>query len=190
LHIVYRLCRYLMPLARASAMVLAATSAALWIGSYRRVYEVRRESAVFRPIAEAHARYLYAGSWRGQIYLVHVKLDYRSSWDDPSYPDTSLSWAFGGDEPVRVLAGDPLPRPPRGRVGGFDFHARRNWAGYPYQVVVVPHWFVVLSCVLFFVLARRSRRGTTGAGVRCVTCGYDLRATPDRCPECGAVPTS
>lgn len=54
----------------------------------------------------------------------------------------------------------------------------------------VPHvLIVVLLGVLPAGVVRRwrQRRGWWEAG-RCVGCGYDLRGTPRRCPECGRTP--
>ena len=56
--------------------------------------------------------------------------------------------------------------------------------------VEAPFWFlVIISGALpswWALNARRRRRLRRLEGGRCVKCGYDLRATPDRCPECGA----
>ncbi len=72
----------------------------------------------------------------------------------------------------------------RGRSYGPD--ADRSWA------VAFPGWLLPLVLAPWpAVAAHRAIRRRRRAGLgRCSHCGYDLRATPDRCPECGAVPAS
>jgi len=53
--------------------------------------------------------------------------------------------------------------------------------------VFIPWWLPssvgIIPAAIFLVRWRR-RQNRVQAG-QCVVCGYDLRATPDRCPECG-----
>jgi len=57
----------------------------------------------------------------------------------------------------------------------------------------VHHWVVGLcsavapSYWILVVPKQRREQKRSSAGL-CVICGYDLRATPDRCPECGTIP--
>jgi hypothetical protein len=58
--------------------------------------------------------------------------------------------------------------------------------------ITAPYWLLttgVLLCLLppaRQMLHQRRNRRRLAAGL-CGHCGYDLRATPDRCPECGTV---
>jgi hypothetical protein len=69
-------------------------------------------------------------------------------------------------------------------------------AGYPIGTIEL--WSISLQYWFLYVLfaiapawcaaAILHKRRKKQAGF-CTVCGYDLRATPDRCPECGTIPT-
>jgi hypothetical protein len=85
-----------------------------------------------------------------------------------------------------------------GRGRRFFFRWERTRQGRRLDVYAgVPLWAVALvlgtaSGLMLYPRTmrwRRRRRSRQFPYGRCPACGYDLRATPDRCPECGSVPT-
>jgi len=60
------------------------------------------------------------------------------------------------------------------------------------KVVYIPFWAICLPLAILPVRRIRAqlRYRQRVRDCRCLTCGYDLRATPDRCPECGLVKES
>ena len=58
--------------------------------------------------------------------------------------------------------------------------------------LAVPYWSLqilfLIAPAVWLRRAIRQRKELRQASGLCSVCGYDLRATPDRCPECGAIP--
>jgi hypothetical protein len=76
------------------------------------------------------------------------------------------------------------------------FGSRGYTMGLPLQggatIYEIPYWLPVIvfgGCAFTLVVTgiRRQRRLSRLAAGQCTACGYDLRASPDRCPECGTV---
>jgi hypothetical protein len=73
---------------------------------------------------------------------------------------------------------------------GFGFY--HAWVGVrgatSIHHVGVPYWavFVVVGLPLASWTCHVRRQGRRQQAGCCERCGYDLRATPERCPECGA----
>jgi hypothetical protein len=66
-------------------------------------------------------------------------------------------------------------------MSGAQFYSAERWT------LTLPYWLILIlvSAPLWLRVIRRIR-AAPHAG-HCAVCGYDLRASPQRCPECGTV---
>jgi hypothetical protein len=167
--------RRLLNLLAALSLLMYAAVCALWVGSY--------STAQFVGWSDP-SRFLGALSMHGLVRLEHGTYpNDEQGWSHVSYPTPASEPGLWGEVRARDRRGGWLRR-----LGIAT--ARTSYHADGKQVrraLYVPHW---LLAALLLVAPLGRLRGTLRSRRRrraglCARCGYDLRATPDRCPECG-----
>jgi hypothetical protein len=103
-----------------------------------------------------------------------------------------LRWAFNGAAAVSALLFVTTLAIFFNYAGLAFYRNDINGIGHDYYLIF-PFWLIAFLTLVppllwistWFKYRRKTRQGRLRL---CPSCGYDLRATPDRCPECGVVP--
>jgi len=123
-----------------------------------------------------HLAEQYKGIWRQSIEEQDRALQHHGfGTPDLEACDVNTWWGRHGfgRENSRILPPYPL-----------------NFSGGAGRVAcTAPAWAMIIALLILpgFKLRTLIRRGRRIADGKCVRCGYDLRASPERCPECGKV---
>ena len=167
--------RRLFTLASALSLVLFIATAALWVRSY-----IVSEHLTWGGSSKGGS----LATGRGELLLRRTRVH-------PSVQER-LAPGYGAKRPATDLLG-PAPVGTRKDVGRFGFRLIMGAdRGVRFDQLLVPIWTTTAAAMVLCVWAtiamrRRRRIEFRRRAIRCVRCGYDLRAGPDRCPECGQV---
>jgi hypothetical protein len=167
--------RRLFTILSALSLLLFVAVLVLWVRSYWRFDSVSRSRA---------AHFLSFRSESGYVHLssaqYHRDFDLFSwGWQYESHP-AYLPYEHG-EEPTKWE-----------RLAGIHWRRRAEAGFVSERDVWIAHRnvAVVLAISPLIMLWRASRRRRRSPNELCPACNYDLRATPDRCPECGLVPAA
>jgi hypothetical protein len=177
---VKRLRRILLNALTALSLILLAATVALWVRSYWQA----------QYLGWSDGSQFYGGlSVAGLLRLEHGTYgDSSPGFSYVTYPHKGRSglWSELG---ARDRRGGPLKRIGFGS-SKIDYDLDGKKMRYS---LYLSHWslaalLVIAPAIRSRQILRRRRAAALTRRQRCVVCGYDLRATPDRCPECGTVP--
>lgn len=174
-------------------LLLAITSFVFWldghwnVGSFTLAFPSRESSA---EISSAEVA-LFHGNGRLCLQYMPFSRRFEDPGDAKYYRRT---WDLGYSRwEIQHLAPDQFAEsffddPLNWRLWGYGLYECGRQGASIVQLEIPVWLFAAVGIALAVVpLIRRLRKKFGGTG-RCVQCGYDLRATPDRCPECGGVP--
>jgi hypothetical protein len=183
--------RRLLTLAAVASLVLCVATVALWVRSYCRADVIGYQSHGERRLGVVRIRVSWIHSNVGELAFVAETIAMASG----SAP-TDSRWEYvtraAGREGTLAASTRDFVGVSSDWFGGFGFARASGRADPPVRGLCLPHWFVALIFAVLPVVRLRSslRSRTLRRDARCPACGYDLRATPERCPECGAVPAA
>jgi hypothetical protein len=120
-------------------------------------------------------------SFNGRGYSTFPAAEIRPRHPIPGEQGVRSHFDFAGISWFQTDCGDlPYRKMPDGSI--------EQMTMFPAWQATAPYWlFAALFAVLPLTWLFRHRRNMPG---HCPRCNYDLRATPNRCPECGHVPIS
>ena len=153
--------RWIFNTAAAMSLVLCLGAVGLWVESYT----LHRTVAYHRP----PKRCVFVSD-EGKTAVFIAPSDGREGWSQSRVPAGHVKSAL---------------------VSWNHFLDAYHWGfgyGWAESTLLIPHWFLALLFAIFPAVWIRRRRNRIPPG-HCQKCGYDLRASEERCPECGtAIP--
>jgi hypothetical protein len=164
-------------------LLLSIATAAMWLRSqwYCDSIDISANDGVSKCLAFGIAdggNQLHL-QFENQSLIEPIASSRRWKFDRPMFDTVGPFLGFGHAQPFVGLS-------------GYGFQIGKDPENFATTyILTVPFWFAVMATMALPVIwgGKRLRAKAKMPAGHCSKCGYDLRATPERCPECGMVPS-